>query len=198
MPCVVLPSGLLQKMHVRYTARRKLGLLASAKHVMEEEGLTLHRAAKRLQHSASLLVKWQQQQADNDDPILAKLKSKRKATCAGPLGQLKPLKDTLLRYIFKQHEQEITAQMFDLIIKASSLSPEFDAKHLVAKCSAVKRFVHANSIVYRMGMHVTQCRPEDVANEALDFMNLMCPFLDGPHCNRHFIFNMDQSQFTSA
>jgi len=73
-------------MPMRYTARRKLGLLASAKRIMEEEGVTLRRAAKRLQVSHSLFVRWQQQQATNDDPILAMLKGKKKANCAGPLG----------------------------------------------------------------------------------------------------------------
>ena len=78
-------------MHVRYAVRHKLGLLASAKHFMEEEGVTLRQAAKRLNILHSFFVKWQQQQAAYVDPILAMLKSKRKAAHAGPLGQLKPL-----------------------------------------------------------------------------------------------------------
>ncbi len=45
MPRVVQPGGLLQQMRVRYTARRKLGLLSSAKRIMEEEGVSLRRAA---------------------------------------------------------------------------------------------------------------------------------------------------------
>ncbi len=121
------------------------------------------------------------------------LKSKRKASCTGPLRWLKPLKDTLLRYVFEQHEQGITVQMFNLVIKVSSLSLKFDGMHFVAKCSTVKPFVHVNMLVYWMGTHVTQCRPEDVATEASDFMNLMHSFLDSPHCNRCFILNMDQT-----
>ncbi len=67
---------------MRYTARRKLGLLASAKRNMEEEGVTLRQAANRLDVAHSLLVKWRQQRAADVDPILAMLKSKRKATHA--------------------------------------------------------------------------------------------------------------------
>ena len=85
-------------MRVRYTARRKLGLLASAKRIMEEEGVTLRRAAERLQVCHLLFVRWQKQEAADVDPILAMLKSKRKATCAGPLGQLKPPENALLQY----------------------------------------------------------------------------------------------------
>ena len=56
-------------MRVRYNARRKLSLFASAKRLMEEEGLTLRRAAERLQVAHSLFVKWQQQRAANNDPV---------------------------------------------------------------------------------------------------------------------------------
>ena len=48
-------------MRVRYTVRRKLGLLASAKRIMEEEGVSLRRVAARLQVAHSLIVKWQQE-----------------------------------------------------------------------------------------------------------------------------------------
>jgi hypothetical protein len=42
------------------------------------------------------------------------LKSRRKANHPGPLGQLKPLADALLRHIFEQREQGITVHTFDL------------------------------------------------------------------------------------
>jgi hypothetical protein len=48
MPRVVQPGGLSRIMHVRYTTRRKLALLALAKRIMEEEGVTLREAARRL------------------------------------------------------------------------------------------------------------------------------------------------------
>ena len=79
-----------------------------------------------------------QQQATDVDPILAMLKSKRKVVHARPLGQLKPLEQVLLRYIFEHRKQGMSVHTFDLIVKLSSLSPEFNAKHRVARCSAVK------------------------------------------------------------
>jgi hypothetical protein len=160
---------------------------------MEEEGVTLRQAAERLGVSHSLFVKWRQQRAADVDPILAMLKSKKKAASAGPLGQLKPLEQALLRHIFEHREQGMTVHTFDLVVKASSLSPEFNAKHFLARCSAVKRFMRAHSIVYRMGTHQTQRKPEEVATEALDYMNLIRALLLGPHRDRHFILNMDQT-----
>ena len=180
-------------MHVRYTAHCKLGLLASAKRIMEEEGVTLRRAAKRLQVSHSLFVRWQQQRATNDNPILAMLKGKNKANYAGPLGQLKPLKNSLLRYVFEQCEQGINLSILALIVKALSLSPIFNEKHFVAKVSAVKRFVRAHSLIYCMGTHVSQRKPDEVAAESSDYMDLMCQIVEGPHRDWHFIINMDQT-----
>ena len=66
-------------MRVRYTARRKLALLASARRIVEKEGVSLRRVAERLQVAHSLFLKWQQQRAADADPILEMLKSKRKA-----------------------------------------------------------------------------------------------------------------------
>ena len=124
----------------------------------------LRRAAERLQVAHSLFVKWQQQQrAADDDPILAMLKTRRKSIGTGPLGQLKPLEDALLRHIFKQREQGDVVHTFDVVVKASSLSPEFNPKHFIARCSALKQFMHANSLVCHMGTHETQRKPEDVA-----------------------------------
>ena len=87
MPRVLQPGGLSRNMRRHYTACRKLGLLASAKRIMEEEGVTLRRAAERLHISHSLFVRWQQQQAAGVDPILAMLKSKTKSAHTGSLGQ---------------------------------------------------------------------------------------------------------------
>jgi hypothetical protein len=61
MPCILQPGRLLLKMRVCYTTRRKLGLLASAKHIQEKTGLSLHQAAERLMVYHSLLVRLQKQ-----------------------------------------------------------------------------------------------------------------------------------------
>ena len=77
MPRVVQPGGLSGKMRVRYTARRKLALLASAKRIMEEEGLTLRMAAERLRVAHSLFVKWEAQRSANGDRSAATLGRKQ-------------------------------------------------------------------------------------------------------------------------
>ncbi len=59
MPRQVQLGGLSQQMHVRYTAHHKLALLASAKHMQEEEGVSLCAVVQWLKvaHAHSLIVK---------------------------------------------------------------------------------------------------------------------------------------------
>ena len=111
MTRVLQPGGLSQNMRVHYTARHKPGLLASAKRIMEEEGVTLRQAAKRLNVLHSLFVKWRKQRAAEVNPIMEILKSKRKVKHTGPLGQLKPLEQALLRHIFEHREQGMTVHI---------------------------------------------------------------------------------------
>ncbi len=80
-------------------------------------------------------------------------------------------------------------ETFDLAVKVSMMCPVFNAKTFVAKMSAVWRFMQANLLVYHMGTHESQRRPEEVAKEVTDFMLLMRPILEGPHHDRHYILN---------
>jgi hypothetical protein len=123
---------------------------------------------------------------------LIRTSKNKKAAHAGPLGQLKAIKEPLLRHIFELREQGVTVSTFQMVVRASQLCPTFSAKYFVAWCSAVKRFVRAHSFVYRMGAHLSQCKPDEVEAEAKDYMRLICPFIIGPHRDRHFIMNMDQ------
>jgi hypothetical protein len=70
---------------------------------------------------------------------------------------------------------------------------KFGKKDFIMRCSAVKCFLCAHLLVYRMGMHVCQRKPEEVEVEASNFMRLIGPLLFGPHCNRRFILNIDQT-----
>ncbi len=89
-------------MRVRYTARRKLALLTIAKHLRDEEGISLCKSAERVQVSSGLLVKWEERFSLGNDSIKALLKTKKKSIHPGPLSQLKPLEEVLLKYIFEQ------------------------------------------------------------------------------------------------
>jgi hypothetical protein len=80
-----------------------------------------------------------------------------------------------------------------IVVVALNLSTKFGEKDFVARCSAIKRFVHAHSMVYQMGTNLCQCKPEEVEVEASDYMHLICPLLFIPHRDRCFILNIDQT-----
>jgi hypothetical protein len=182
-------------MRVRYTARRKLGLLTAAELLQREEGMSIRMAAEELLVAHSLIVKWRKQRrtGGGGDPIIAMIKSKKKASHAGPLGQLKSIDPDLLRTIFEHREQGMKVDYFLIVVKALALSSAFNAKSFTARCSAVKRFLHAHSFVYRMGTHDSQCKPEEVQEEATDYMCLIRPFLIRNHSDPRYILNMDQT-----
>ncbi len=47
--------------------------------------------------------------------------------------------------------------------------------------------------MYRMGTHESQCHPEEVQEEARDYMMVMREKVVGPHHSPDFIINMDQT-----
>jgi hypothetical protein len=106
MPRLAQPCGILRRMCVQYTARRKLALLTMAKHLQDKEDILLCKSAECVQVSALPLTKWAERFSLSNNPIKALLKKKKKSIHPGPLGQLKPLEEALLKY-FKQCKQGI-------------------------------------------------------------------------------------------
>ncbi len=116
---------------MRYTARCKLALLTMAKHLQDEEGILLRKSAEHVQVSALLLTRWVELFSLGNDPIKALLKTKKKSIHPGPLGQLKPLEEALLRYIFEQREQGIEISILSIVVVVSNLSTEFGEKDIL-------------------------------------------------------------------
>ncbi len=140
-------------MRVHYTVHRKRGIIAAYK-CMQAEGLLLRAAAEELCVSVANLSRWALQGLSEIDRLDKILRSKK----TGPVSQLKAIKDALLRYIFKLREQgvEINTLMVVLVLRASSISPEFRTKSFTARCSCVKRFMYAHFFSYRMGTQTSQ------------------------------------------
>jgi hypothetical protein len=192
MPRVVQPGGGGGKMRVRYTARRKRGLVTALRR-MQAEGTSLHAAALELHVSAANLSKWVSQGVGEIDRLDKILRSKKKAALPGPASQLKAIEGALLHYIFEYREQGVSVDTFKLAMRASFLSPEFRKKSFTVRCSAVKRFMTAHSFSYRMGTHTSQRPPAEVESEAADYMQLMRRIVSSHNRDLHFIINMDQT-----
>ena len=172
MPRVLQPGGGGGKMRVRYTARRKRGLVATSQRMIAE-GMTLRAAAEELRVSVTNLSRWTLQGMGEVDRLDKILRSKKKAALTGPSSQLKAIEDGLLRYIFEKREQGVEVSTFTVVLRASFLSPEFREKSFTARCSCGKRFLFAHSFSYRMGTHTPQRLPAEVESEAFDFMRFV-------------------------
>ena len=192
MPHVVQPSGGGGRILVRYTPRRKHGLIAASKWLVAE-GMTLQKATAELRVSHSNLAKRTAKGIGNINSPDKILKSKKKSTGNGPLGQLKSLEDALLRYIFKLCKQRVIVNTFIVVLRASFHFPEFHTKTYTAHCSVVKCFFTALLFAYQMGTHTLQRLLAEVECEALDFMVFMCRIIFGANRDRRFVINMDQT-----
>ena len=84
MPRIIQPGGGSGKMRVRYTARRKRGLVAASNRMITE-GMTLHAKAEELRVSASNLSKLASQGMGKIDCLDNILRSKKRARCTGSL-----------------------------------------------------------------------------------------------------------------
>jgi hypothetical protein len=190
---VVQPGGESGKIRVRYTARRKYGLLSAAR-CMRTGGKSLQGIAEELKVSHSFLSRWEAQKISEMDPRNKLFKSKKKESHTGLLGQLEVIKEPLLSYVFKLCKQGIVVNTFKVALRASFILPEFRKKLFTVQCSAVKRWLVAHSMRYPMGTHTVQRPPAEVKCKALDYMNYMHRIVLGSsNCNRHFLLNMDQT-----
>ena len=189
MPRVVQPGEKSGKIRVRYKPRRKLAIISSVRRIMEEEKLSLVKASEMAQVHYSLVSKWTKE----SDILRNAIKSKKKSSHPGPIGQLQPIEDKLLRFIFEQREMGMPINILMVVLFASTISTLFSGKSIKARFSAVRRFVKQHSLVYRMGTHESQRHPEEVKEEAHDFLSEMKKMVVGPHRDQRFIINMDQT-----
>jgi hypothetical protein len=115
---------------------------------MIAEGMMLRAAAEELRVSVANLSRWTSQGMGEIDRLDKILRSKKRAAHTGLSGQLKVIEDGLLCYIFEKCEQGVEVSTFTVVSRASFLSPEFREKSFTARCSCVKRFLHAHSFSY--------------------------------------------------
>ncbi len=79
-----------------------------------------------------------------------------------------------------------------LIVKASQLSAFFPRKSARANELSVRRLLRANCIVARCVTHTCQRPPNEVREEALDFINQMREKVIGGNRDNRCVINVDQ------
>jgi hypothetical protein len=115
--------------------------------LQDKKGILFRKSTERVQVSTLLLTRWAERFSLGNNLTKALLKNKKKSIHPSPLGQLKPLEETLLKYIFEQHKQGIKISTLSIIVVASNFSTEFGKKDFATRCSTIKHFVSAHSLV---------------------------------------------------
>ncbi len=112
--------------------------------------------------------------------------SKKRSILDGPNGQLHPIENELLMFIFSQYEQGINVKHTLVRLKASLMLPNaFGTKDYKARIIVVMPFLRKHNYVYRNKTKEATCALQEVSDEAREFFDFTCPLLLGLHCNRH-------------
>jgi hypothetical protein len=178
------------KVRKHYGVVQKLSLVEEAYPLRQESNLSLPGAAAELGVCHSLLVKWTKDLACLQSTPL----SEKRPSFDGPKGQLHPIEHELLMFIFSQCKQGITAKHTLVCLKVSLLLPNtFGAKGYEACLKVVMRFMRKHKYVYCIRTNKAMRAPQEVCYKAREFLEFTCLLLIGPHHDRHWIFNMDQT-----
>jgi hypothetical protein len=196
MPRTILvrpPGGATGRVRRRYAVCQKLQLLEECNRLRRVENLSLRGAAAAMIIPHTVLVRWTKARPRQ----IASL-GRMKAICEGPVGQLDCIREELLQWIFARHEQGIAVTMPHVLYKASSIprhkqEDAFKDKGFEARLGAVTRFLAKYDFVYRTKANEATRSPAEVYKEATTFMARSRPSLRGPHCNKRWIWNMDQT-----
>jgi hypothetical protein len=74
------------------------------------------------------------------------------------------------------------------LLRATSGGKSFNAKLKAIACIMKK-----HDYVYRHATNEAMHMPAKVYKDARSFLEEVCPILLGPHCDRRWMFNMDQT-----
>ena len=80
-----------------------------------------------------------------------------------------------------------------IVLKASQHSREFREKTIIARHSAMHRFISVHGFVHRMGTHLSQHQPSEMEEIATDFVCLTREKLQMSCRDKAYIINMDQT-----
>jgi hypothetical protein len=182
-------SGITRKC---YSVLQKCQVVKYAINQNARFGSSFRNISLDVQVPQNVLARWCQQQVQLSEK--AKINSKSLSLCAGPVGQLEAVQDQLHTWLFEKREQGMAISITHVVWKAQKLlGPVFTDKSFNAKFLATQHWLRKFAYVYRMHTNEATRVPDIVTGEALAFLLATRPSLVGPHCDKWYIFNMDQT-----
>ena len=97
-------------------------------------------------------------------------------------------------WMFAKREQGIQIRHSIIALRAlSMLQTTFGSKSMNAKILAIVHFMQKHNYVYHQKTNEAMRAPQEVYDKVHKFLGNTHPLLHGLHCNRQWIFNMDQT-----
>ena len=182
-------SGITRK---RYSVLQKCQVVEYALAQQERWGTSVRNLALDVQVPHNVLARWCGQVVQLREQV--KISSKSLSLCAGPVGQLEAVQDQLHTWLFEKREQGMAISITHIVWKAQKfIGPDFTDKSFNAKFMVTQRWLRKFAYVYRMRTNEATRAPSVVAGEASAFLLATRPSLVGPHRDKRYIFNMDQT-----
>lgn len=136
----------------------------------------------------SQLREWRRNRAK-----LSSTLTKKKSCGTGNAGFLKEFEEHIIGYALDQRALGIPVTYKLLQVKACQFSPDFRQKSDDQQYHTVRRLAINNCLVDRAVTHTSQRRPDDVTEEAREWLEIIRPIVSAPNVERKFIINMDQT-----
>jgi hypothetical protein len=189
------PGGATGKVCKRYAILQKILLVEESNRLRQECNFSLREAGEELGAPFSVLSRWTKDIKNLCASSRANRKAgHRKAILDGPEGQLASIEEELLQWVFARREQGINVKHTLILFKALALlRATFGDKSFNAKLKAVACFMKKHDYVYRRATNEATRAPAEVYVDACSFLEEVRPILLGPHRDRRWIFNMDQT-----
>ena len=112
---------------------------------------------------------------------------------AGRQSCLKGIEEDILQWFFELRERGMIISVRMVLLKASELDHTFRRQTNRSKDHAVRRFLKSHGLVHRAVTHESQRMPQQICEEAHDFILTMRPRVSSADRDQRFIINMDQT-----
>ena len=176
------------KRRKKFTLQEKLMYLRVVRRKVEK-GISLREASKSINISHKQILDWKKQ----SEKMKGKSNQHAKSLGDGVQSFLSPYTDRLLSFIFEMRETGMGVSVNSIVLKASQLSREFREKSMIARHSAIRRFINVHGFVNRMGTHLLLRQPSEMEEIGTDFVCVTREKLQMSCRDEDYIINMDQT-----
>ena len=180
-------SGGMKKRR-RFTLQEKLLYLRVVLRKVNK-GISLREASKSFNISHKQILDWKKQ----SEKMKSKTNQHAKSLGDGVQSFLSLYTDRLLSFIFEMRETGMAVSVNSVVLKVSQRSREFREKSMIARHSAVRRFIYVHGFVYRMGTHISQHQPSEMEEIASDIIRVTQEKLQMSCLDEAYIINIDQT-----